>query len=55
MTPGTGSNATPARASVTQPNRSKCTRSVCRQHSYINVPGITRSSTKWQVMNQSSG
>ena len=30
-------------------------RSVCRQHSYMSVPGITRSSTKWQVMNQSSG
>ena len=28
---------------------------MCRQHSYISVPGITRSSTKWQVMNQSSG
>ena len=30
-------------------------RSVCRQHSYIKVPGMTRSSTKWQTMNQSSG
>ena len=28
---------------------------MCRQHSYISVPGITRSSTKWQVRNQSSG
>ena len=31
-TPGTGSSATPARASTTQPSRSKCTRNVCRQH-----------------------
>ena len=30
-------------------------RSVCRQHSYIRVPGMTRSSMKWQVRNQSSG
>ena len=43
------------RASPTQPRRSRKIRSVCRQHSYMSVPGITWSSTKWQVRNQSSG
>ncbi len=28
---------------------------VCAQHSYMRVPGITMSSMKWQVRNQSSG
>ena len=53
-TPGTGSK-THFAASPTQPSRSRKIRSVCRQHSYMSVPGITWSSTKWQVRNQSSG
>ncbi len=28
---------------------------VCAQHSYMRVPGMTMSSMKWQVRNQSSG
>ena len=52
--PGTGSKATRPREPI-QPSRIMKIRSVCKQHSYINVPGITRSSTKWQTMNQSPG
>ena len=52
--PGTGSNATSPRGPI-QPNRIMKIRSVWRQHSYISVPGMTRSSMKWQTMNQSPG
>ena len=54
FTPGRGS-ATTLFASPTQPNRLTSTRSVCRQHSYMSVPGITWSSTKWHSMNHSAG
>ncbi len=53
-TPGTGSKTTWPRR-PTQPIRNRKIRNVCRQHSYIKVPGMTRSSTKWQTMNQSPG
>ena len=38
--PGTGSKRASA-AWATQPSRSRNTRSVCRQHSYMSVPGMT--------------
>src|SRR5262249_38396511 len=54
FTLGTGSQTT-SPASPIQPRRMRKMRSVCREHSYISVAGITLSSTKRHGRDQSSG